>query len=77
MATDTEQRYQCNVCGEAHTRDEIILKANGDLLSAIDSIPELTEENAEALHTVRGGILHALDELEQLGIEGFKHPEGD
>ena len=68
--------YDCKAaCGKTHTRDEVILRANGDMLDAIDAIPELTEENAEALHTVRGGILHALDELQLLEVEGFKHPD--
>ena len=72
------ERFKCGSCREGsnwHTRDEVILRASGDMSDAIDAIPELTEENAEALHTVRGGILHALDELQLLGIKGFKHPD--
>ena len=71
----TDERFNCNMCGVVHTRDEIVLKANGDLLSALYAIPPLTDDNAEALSTVQGAVTHALDELELLGVEGFKHPD--
>lgn len=70
-----KQQYRCNACGESHTRDEIILKANGDLLSALAYAPKADMEEDSPLHALHGAILHALDELGLLDVEGFKHPE--
>ena len=75
MKTDTEHRYMCTLCGEPHTRDEIVLKVNADLLSALEYAPEADKDEGSPLHALHGAILHALDELELLGVEGFRHPE--
>ena len=72
---DTVKRYDCNVCGEEHTRDEVILKANKDLLSAFEYVPKVDMNEDSPLHELSGAILHALDELQLLGVEGFQHPE--
>lgn len=72
------EKYDCKgICGEWHTRDEIILKANKDLLSALDHAPSADMDEDSPLHALHGSILHALDELQLLGVEGFEHPEGD
>ena len=75
MITDTDRRYDCNVCGESHTRDEVLLKVNTDLLSALEYAPRADMDEDSPLHALHGAILHALDELELLGVEGFIHPE--
>ena len=74
-----QRRYDCHSCHEGsdlHTRDEVILRANGDLIAALHFIDEArgTDEDSPLL-PISGAILHALDELQLLGVEGFKHPD--
>ena len=74
-----QRRYDCHSCREGsnwHTRDEVILRANGDLLDALDLVSENGGDDEESpLLPIGGAILHALDELQLLGVEGFKHPD--
>jgi len=82
MTTEQEQRYNCNMCGDAHTKDEVILKANTDLLSALHYVQQPDEDESEdsgirPLHVIEGAILHALDELQLLEVEGFRHPDDE
>ena len=52
-----------------------LMAANKDLLDAYYYMPSNTEKE----HTARGAVLHTFDSLqelaEELGIEGFIHPD--